>query len=215
MSNEIIVPYNKIRDDLQTFDILNCVYGTQWYNPVHWFMGAIGHSAGVYRCHETGQVMAYESTQMGRTDNNTGVQLRSMREWLASYPGRVYVRHVRFDSSMMRTIAEDMCREHIKKYRGTGYPDLKKWRWRWFLANAAIDLPWTSKLQKALENPDIDEVMFCTMLIMHLFRFCGLITEGVSFNPAEWEPDDTRGESKLLSAILASGIQIMPEIRIK
>ena len=214
MSKEKIYRYESIRPNLQTFDIINCVYGTQWYNPFHWFMGAIGHTATVYRCHETGQVMVYESTTMGRQDNKTGVQLRPMREWLASYPGKVYVRHVKFDSNMVRVIAEDMCRDHIKKYRGTNYPNLKKWWGRWFLANAAIDLPWTGKIQKALENPDIDEVMFCTMLVMHLFRYCVLVQQGL-VNPAEWEPDDTRDNPLKLKQVLQSGIRVMPEIRIK
>lgn len=213
MSKEVIVPYDDIRGTLQTFDVLNCVYGTKWWNPIHWFMGYIGHTATVFRCKETGQVMIYESTQMGRDDNTKGVQLRPMREWLASYPGRVYLRHVKFDSDVSRSISEDMCLIHIKKYRGTEYPDLKKWRWRWFLANAKVDLPWTSNLQKALENPDIDEVMFCTMLVMHLFRYC-LIVHPDRVNPAEWEPDDTR-DSILLAAAMVRGMKVMPEIRLK
>jgi len=177
-------------------------------------MGAIGHTATVYRCHETGQVMVYESTQMGRKDTLSGVQLRPMREWLANYPGRVYLRYVAFESGVARRIAEDMCQRHIKKYRGVAYPDLKQWRWRWFLANAAIDIPGMSKLKKALENPDIDEVMFCTMLVMHLFRYCGLVNYNF-VNPAEWEPDDTRDYGKIRNAVLTRGMQVLPEIQIK
>jgi hypothetical protein len=215
MSKQIIVPYEKIRPNLQTFDIINCVYGTQWWNPFHWLMAAVGHTACVYRCHETDQVMIYESTTMGRNDKKTGVQLRPMREWLRSYPGKVYVRHVTFDIDWSRTYAERRCRDHIIEYRGTEYPNLKKWRWRWFVANAAIDLPWTGRLQKALENPDIDEVMFCTMLILHLLRWCDLVPRVTL--PSEWQPDDVRGLGGLFDKLLkvAGALSIGPEIRIK
>jgi hypothetical protein len=209
MKKEKIIPYSEIRDSLQTFDVVNCVYGTQWWNPFHWIMWLIGHTAMVYRCHETGQVMIYESTTMGRNDKNTGVQLRPMKEWLDSYPGKVYIRPTIIESKINRLIIEERCRIHIKKYRGTGYPNLKKWRWRWFVANAAIDLPFKTKLQ----NPDIDIVMFCTMLFVHCLRYCRLVQKEV--NPAEFEPDDFRGGIEASREYLTEGVSMGEEYRIK
>ncbi len=209
MKKEIITPYSDIRDSLKTFDIVNCIYGTQKYNPIHWFLGAIGHSAQVYRCQETGQVMIYESTQTGRADKQTGVQLRPMKEWVANYPGKIYIRKTIISSDILRTMAEGLLAEHIKKYRGTEYPDLTSWRWRWFLANAAIDLPWKTGLQ----NPDIDYVMFCTHLLVHAFRFCQLIS--IHVNPAEFEPDDLRRYIQKFKRFLPRSVTVGEEIRIK
>lgn len=210
---EKIHKYKDIRESLGTFDILNCIYGTLWWNPLHWFMAAIGHTAMVYVCKETGQVMVYESTQMGRSDGKSGVQLRPMKEWLDSYPGKVYLRRVSFGPvsyAVPWDNAKELCQAHIKKYRGTKYPNLKTWWGRWFLANAAIDLPWKNKL----ENPDIDTVFFCTHLFFHVLRWCGILKDTV--NPAEAEPDDTRqGGDAYLTAYLSEGITVGPEIRIK
>ena len=213
---EKIYSYDEIRDELRTFDILNCVYGTQWWNPAHWIMGLIGHTAMVYICKETGQIFVYESTQMSSKGGLSGVQLRPMREWLEQYPGKVYLRHVAFDMfdeavRRLCLIAKLEFTAHIKKYRGTKYPDLKKWRWRWFLANAAIDLPWKSKLQ----NPDINFVMFCTQLVGDVFRFCKLFV-AACLNPAELKPGDLReGNDSIFTASLVRGITIGKRKRLK
>ena len=211
---EHITKYEDIRPTLRTFDILNCVYGTQWWNPLHWIMALVGHTAMVYVCKETGQVMVYESTQTAREDGKIGVQLRPMKEWLENYPGRVKLRRVTFDEvkNTRRKKAGHRCAEHIKKYRGTAYPNLKKWRWRWFLANAAIDLPFKNDLQ----NPDIDTVMFCAMLLGHVFRWCKIIGNNVSCNPAEMQPGDLRpGSDQAFIGVLAKDIIIGPEINLK
>jgi len=208
----VILPYDDIKSGLQTFDILNCVYGTEPWNPIHWIMGAIGHSAMVYRCAATGQLMVYESTQTSRRDKLSGVQLRPMKEWL-NYPGRIYFRRTVFSDLLHRESALRTCDGHIQKYRGTAYPNLKQSRWLWFLINAAVDLPF----RNCLENPDIDTVMFCTMLIGHVFRYCGMLADEKAeyFNPAEMEPDDLREDIERFVSFLSSDITVGPEHRLK
>jgi len=209
MKKEIITPYGDIRNNLQTFDVVNCIYGDQWYNPVHWFLGAIGHTAMVYRCKTTGQIMIYESTTTSKLDKRTGVQLRPMKEWVDNYPGKIYIRPTTIEGGVRREAAEILCTRHIKKYRGTEYPDLSTWRWIWFLANAAIDLPFKTGLQ----NPDIDTVMFCTHLFGHVYRYCGLAS--LNLNPAELQPDDLRHDIHNFLIYLSAGVSIGNEIRIK
>lgn len=213
--------YDNIKGELQTFDILNCV-------PSHWFWGFVGHTAMVYRCRETGQLFVYESTQRGKTDSLSGVQLRPMREWLAGRD-KVFVRRVTFGqcydtyahdhdhdrtpiihAAPVREECEALCAEHIKKNRGKAYPDLKKPRWLWFVINAAIDLPWKSRLR----NPDIDCVMFCTMLLGDCFRYCKLQYEGAMCQPSELEPDDTRPGGYFVN-YMAEGVHVGPEIEIE
>ena len=211
MSKEIPTKYDDIRGQLQTFDVLNCI-------PEGFFWSKIGHTAMVYVNKETGQVMVYESTQTGRSDKLSGVQLRPMREWLAEYPGKVYLRQMTFwavgikQERACRATAEKFCARHIRKYRGTAYPDLKTRKGRWFVASSAIDLPWP--FSRWFKNKDIDYVLFCTMLLMHCLRFCSMVRGGL--NPAEYEPDDTRsGDGDNLCVAITEGISIGPEILVE
>ena len=202
-----IIPYDEVRDSLQTFDIINCV-------PRGFIMGMIGHTAMVYKCKATGQVMVYESTQTGRGDGKSGVQLRPMREWVDNYKGKIYISQTEIIGDILRCIAEIKCDEHIRKFRGTAYPNLKKAKGLWFTINAAVDLP----IDTGLENPDVDFWMFCTHLVGHVFRWCLLIKDE-SFNPAELEPDDTRkkygyAQSKF-EAYFRLNVKSKQEIRIK
>lgn len=220
MNDRTIITYEKIRPSLQTFDVLNCIYGTNPWSIMDRIMGAIGHTAMVYRCRETGQIMVYESTQTSRRDKLSGVQLRPMNEWLENYNGKVYLRHIHFESLGVfsghdrRVMAEIECARHIHKYRGTAYPDLSSWKWRWFLINAAIDLPSIFKrLKKALENDDIDTVMFCAHLLGNVFKWCGLSID--TLNAAELDPDDLRWFSQIFESYLKVGILFSQEIRIK
>ena len=208
-----IPKYEDIRNSLQTFDILNCIYGFQWWNPFHWFMALIGHTAMVYRCRETGQVMVYESTQTARKDNLGGVQLRPLREWLKNYPGKVYLRHVYIDINITpydsRIQTELLCKEHIRKYRGTAYPDLNTWKGRFFVAGASIDLKGIIN-----DNEDTDFWFFCTMLYFDVLRWCRIMHKDVI--PSEAEPDDTRsGRDSYLLEHLYDGVTVSDEIRIK
>jgi hypothetical protein len=208
---EKITPYDEYRETAQTFDIINCVPSG---GLLGWLWALIGHTAMVYVCKATDQVMVYESTQTGRGDGKSGVQLRPMREWVENYKGKIYISQTEIDNFPQRVAAETRCSQHIRKYRGTAYPDLKKAKGLWFTINAAVDLPFDN----SLENPDVDFWFFCTHLIGDVFRWCRL-TVGKRFNPAELEPDDTR---KKLSYIISnfevyfrSGASSKQEIRIK
>ena len=221
----IITPYEKVRGSLKTFDILNCVYGTQPWNPLHWILGAIGHTAMVYRVKETGQLMVYESTQTGRADGLTGVQLRPLKEWLENYPGKVYLRRVTiegniFDPGGTATVndAERACALHIKQHRGTEYPDLKKIKWLWFLANAVVDIPKWVPFKKYFENVPTTVKMFCTHLVGHCFKYCGLVTGPL--NAAELQPDDMRPAGQIrypnnFANYVAAYVKLGAEIRLK
>lgn len=219
MTKNIITPYNDIKDSLQTFDIINCVYGDNWLRPSHWIMGAIGHTAMVYVDRESGKIFIYESTRSKRADGLTGVRLRPMEEWVNMYPGRIYLRQVTFSSDVifegqaLRESAERKCGYHIKLYKGTPYPDLAKFRWLWFLINAKIDLPKGSVLNKKFENPDIDFVMFCAHLVGHVFKWCGLAVPDM--NSAELEPDDFRQLAMVFIAYLKDYISLGEEIQLK
>ncbi|KKN71958.1 hypothetical protein LCGC14_0416040 [marine sediment metagenome] len=208
---EKIVPYEEIRDSLQTFDIINCVPSG---GLLGWLWALIGHTAMVYVCKATSQVMVYESTQTGRGDNKSGVQLRPMREWVENYKGKIYISQTEIIGDTLRCIAEDRCGCHIRKYRGTAYPNLKKAKGLWFVINSAIDLPFDT----GLENPDVDFWFFCTHLIGDVFRWCLLISDAYKLNPAELEPDDTRknfyGVSKFEKSMRPS-VSSKVEIRIK
>ena len=207
-----IIPYDEIRSSLRTFDILNCIPNQGLFG---WFWAWVGHTAMVYVCKETGQVMVYESTQTSRKDGQSGVQLRPMREWVERYPGKIYLRRVAIHNTIRRLNAEDECAGHIQEFRGTKYPDLKKPRWLIFLANAMVDLPDWVPGKKKLENLDTAIMMFCTHLLGHVFRWCGMIN--ASCNPAELQPDDLRPgkDKRFVTILLNDGVSIGPEIQIK
>ena len=205
---ETIVPYEEIRDSLRTFDIINC-------EPAGVLWSLVGHTAKVYKCPLTGQLYVYESTQTKREGGESGVQLRPLREWVDKYNGRIYIRHSRFEGFVGgkspekgRHRSEKLAAEHIKEHRGKSYPNLKTLSGFWRVINAAIDLPWKSRL----ENDDNMDNPFCTHLAMDLDRYCYLVIEGI--NPAEWEPDDTRDDG-ILDIHCRNGVSYDPDIRIQ
>lgn len=185
-----IVPYSKARPDLQTFDILNC-------HPHGLFWDWIDHTAFVYRTPE--QVMVYESTQR-KYAGKSGVRLTPMADWLHNYPGKVEWRSVTITVDWRRFVAEERAKDHIYKYRGTPYPDLKTRAGRWFLANARLDLPFDNPWK----NKDTDKMFFCTMLGGHWFRYCGLTLD---FNPAELDTKDMHFGGKF-EKYLVDGVKI-------
>jgi hypothetical protein len=191
--------YSEIRSSLQTFDILNCI-------PHNWFWGAIGHTAMVYLCKETGQVMVYESTQTARADGKEGVQLRPMKEWVDNYPGTIKCRHFEFDDLRRRLSSERSCSGYIREHRGTQYPDLSKWKWRWFMLNAKLDLPF----RNPLENKPA-KMKHCTYLVGDCTNFCGLT---MFPNTAELEPDDMREHAEI-EQYTVQGVNVLEEFTIK
>jgi len=204
-----IVKYRDVRSRLKSFDYLNCVDRIT-LNPKTWFWHLIGHTARVFVDRRTGVVSVYESTTLNK-NGGSGVQLTLMSDWIAARRhSHVMWRPVRFGNNIFRIQAERRFGHHIYFYRGTPYPDLSQWRWRWHMANAAIDLPGD---QPQLENADQDEMMHCTQLSFHLDRFCRLIERPV--NPAESEPDNCRpGRQDWLGGLLVDGVTVGDEIEI-
>ena len=197
--SEKIVPYSEIRKDLRTFDVLCC-------EPDGWVASWIEHTAFVYRSQAVDQVMVYESTKRKYAGKN-GVRLVPMAEWLRDYPGKVYLRNTHIVSKLLRRSAKVKAGEHIRRYRGTPYPDMKTRAGKLFLANARIDV-----FDRYWANKDIDSVFFCAMLGAHWFRFCELTREGV--NPAEVDTRDFRAGGKF-RAQARGGVMFGKEIRIK
>ncbi|HEG44646.1 MAG TPA: hypothetical protein ENH94_11430 [Phycisphaerales bacterium] len=112
--------YSEIRDRLKTFDVLCCI-------PPGWFMGWIGHTAGVYVCHETGQVMVYQSSTQ-KYAGKSGVSLTPMAEFVDRYTragGKIRLRKCTIQGKGRRGRAQQEAAEHIKRHRGKPYPNLK------------------------------------------------------------------------------------------
>lgn len=206
-----IIKYRDIRSRLHSFDYLNCVDRIT-LDPRTWFWHLIGHTARVYIDERTSVVYVYESTTLNKA-GGSGAQLHLMSDWIAARQhSHVMLRPVRFDESaaLLYIRAKYAFAEHIRQYRGTPYPDLSQWRWRWHMANAAIDLPGD---QPRLENVDQDTMMHCTQLSFDLDRYCGLIEKPV--NPAESEPDNCRpGRQDWLEDLLVDGVTVGDEIEI-
>lgn len=206
-----VIEYRHIRGQLNSLDYLNCVDRVT-LNPKTWFWRLIGHTARIWRDERTGVVYVYESTQRNK-NGTSGVQLRLMSDWILDRKhSHVMLRqvHVDPDFSKRHLWAQKRLEQHIKIYRGTPYPDLSQWRWRWHMANAAIDLPGD---QSGMENEDQDRMMHCTQLSFHLDRFCGLIQKPV--NPAESEPDNCRpGRQDWLNDLLEDWIAVGDEVEI-
>jgi len=206
-----VIAYRDVRESLGSFDYLNCL-DRLTLNPKTWFWRLIGHTARVFVDPRTGAVFVYESTTLNKTGRSS-VQLTLMSDWLADRcrRKRVMLRQVKFDRGAVWPIkAQQRFGSHIRKYRGTPYPDLSQWRWRWHMANAAIDLPGD---QPWLENVDQDTMMHCTQLSFDLDRWCGLINKPV--NPAESEPDNCRpGRQDWLDGLLVEGVTVGDEVEI-
>jgi hypothetical protein len=180
--------YKQYRPNIKSFGYLNCVDKIT-LNPKSWFWALIGHTARTYVDTDTGIVYVYEATTLN--DGTRGTQIMLMSDWIKRRNRcNVFYRQPQFYNKDRELICQWLFKEHINRYRGTPYPDLSQWRWRWHMINAAVDLG-----IKPLENKDQDEMMHCTQLAVHLDRYCGIIRAGV--NPAEWEPDDCRDGRKL------------------
>lgn len=204
-----VIKYKDIRDQLSSFDYLNCVDRITW-NPETWFWRLIGHTARVYVDDMTGVVYVYESTTLDK-NGASGVQLHLMSDWIKDRKhSHVMLRQIKISDFDLMIHSSVKFKRHIKKYRGTPYHDLSQWRGRWVTANAAIDLPGH---QPHLENKDQDRTFHCTQLSFHLDRFCGLITKPV--NPAEAEPDNCRpGRQDWLDDLLVDGATVCDEVEI-
>ena len=198
MSKELVLSYAQAREMATSFSILNC-QAKRW--PFRW----IGHTAMIYREQMTNTVWVYESTQTGDAD---GVRLVLFSQWLRDYPGKVWLRRCQINNGVTKRRAQAALRRHIKGYRGTPYPNLKKAKGILFLIRAAWD---SCLFKKASTNTDTDGYFFCTHLVAHTFRWVPMVKRG--YVAAEFEPDDMRDGS--FDDWLWAVVDLEPEVRIK
>lgn len=174
------VKYSEIRRHLRTFDVLCCI-------PPGLFMGWIEHTVGVYVTPETGQIMVYQSTTQ-KYAGKSGVSLTPMAEFVRSYTragGKILLRQCHIRGGGRRGGAQQKASKHIYIYRGTPYPNLKTRAGRWFVANARIDLPFTTRWA----NKATHSMFFCAHLIADWFMDCNIAKPG---NAAEVDTKDFR-----------------------
>ena len=200
--NESAGRYACVRSSLNSFDIINTEHKD-------WFWRWIGHTAVAYKDFHTGVIYVYESTTLNKFTGVSGVQLTPMRVWLRNYPGKVLVRRVILNSDFEPAGIDSRgtASQHIKKYRGTPYPDLKDIKQKMFVANAAIDLPFGIG-----ENPDRSDIFFCTHLVADFWRWRGYYIGEEP--PSEFEPDDMRPGGKF-ERMLVKGVELGDEVRLK
>ena len=199
--NESITPYLEIRDNLSTFTIINCEHHNLLYR-------LIGHTAVVYKCRETNQIMVLESNV------GTGVHLTPMGKWVSKYHGKVFVRIPAYTNPMGLgdggvISAWNKAEAFIKDHLGSSYPNLKTWSGRMKLILSALDL---KIFDKDLFTYDSDDNgIFCTMLVIMFLQYCGLMSGETS--ASEWEPDDTRNDFTMAHCLI--NCEYGKEIRIK
>ncbi len=220
---EKITPYLEIRDKLDTFTIINC-------EPHNLFWRLIGHTAVVYKCRETGQLMVLESTTLNKFTGKSGVQLTPMGLWVNNYPGRLYVRipEFSFNPSNPRIRANkglynatlDMAESFIKKYLESSYPDLKTWSGKMKLILSALDFKILGK--DIFTYKGDDKGIFCTMLVVMFYKYCQLmrtlsyrreVRQTADKFASEFEPDDTRNDA--IFEMYLKNCVLGKEIRIK
>jgi hypothetical protein len=200
-----IIPYLKVRDQLPTFTIINCISRKFPYN-------LIGHTAILYKETWTGQLSVFESTTLNKFTGKSGVQLIPFGTWLAHYPGKVFARVPKFgDSSPGANAARElMATDFIREHLGSSYPDLKTMTGRFKLYLSALDFrlfgrDWFTYTGK-------DDGIFCTQLFIMMLQACGLFSKYKQAK--EFEPDDTRGSAEQFENGLYNMLYL-PEIRLK
>lgn len=190
-----ITPYNEIRDKLCTLTIINCEHKNLFWRLV-------GHTAGIYVCQETGQVMCFESTT--RDGGTGGVKLTPFGLWLYNYPGRVYVRIPKFKVNKQTCNAGVF----IAGLLGTSYPDITTWSGRMKLALSSLDLNIFGK--DIFTYKGKDRGVFCTHLIALWYQYMGYMD--LTIPAYEFEPDDTRkggkAEKRLIDCTWSDEIRI-------
>jgi hypothetical protein len=205
MATDIIIPYLKCRDQLPTFTIINCISKKFPYN---W----IGHTAILYKCTSTGQLMIFESTSLNKLSGKSGVQMMPFGARLDRYPGKVYARVPKFgDSSDGANVAREiMAADFIREHLGSSYPDLKTMTGRFKLYMAALDFKLFGKDWFSYKGGD--KGIFCTELVMMMLQACGLYDDDSV--PSEFKPDDLRGNETDFEDYLINMVYL-PEIRLK
>jgi hypothetical protein len=204
-NKEKIIPYLQIRDKLETFTIVNCVSRKFPYN-------LIGHTAVLYRCPKTGQLMVLESTTLNKFSGKSGVQLTPFGIWLHNYSGKVYVRtpefyypqHSSYDGSI--NYAQSFIQTHLP----SSYPDLKTRTGRFKLYMAALDFKLFGK--DIFTYTGDDDGIFCTMLVVMFYQYCHLMRKytfdlqsgriNFKFTAEECVPEDCREGGFLEKALI-------------
>ena len=182
-----VVNYLDIRHKIGTFTVINCEHR-------NWIWRLIGHTAVVYKCRITGQLMVLESTNKNFTTGNSGVQLTPLGLWLKNYPGKVFIRVPEFVNKPSNTDAkwnrEEKAGQFVAQHliAKTSYPDLRTWSGRFKVALSALDLKFRGKDLFTYKGDDVG--IFCTMLVVQFYIYCGLMKPVIE--AAECEPDDTR-----------------------
>jgi len=190
-------PYPDIRGRLSTFTIINCEHRNL-------LCRLIGHTAVVYKCCETNQIMVLESNV------GTGVHLTPMGKWVSEYPGKVFVRILEFKyKSIMASCRLDGAEKFVKTHVGRSYPNLLTLSGKMKLILATLDLKICGKDLFTYEGND--EGIFCTMLVIMFLQYCGLMSNETVAQ--EWEPDDTRKDFTLKHCLI--NCKYGKEIRIK
>ena len=203
MSEQKITPYLEIRNKLSTFTIINCEHKNI-------LLRLIGHTAVVYICQETGQLMVLESNV------GAGVHLTPMGKWLSERKGKVFVRIPEFIHDPEIYSAEvfmvdrlNKAEEFIKNNIGSSYPNLKTWSGRMKLILSALDLEILGG--DIFQYTGDDDGIFCTMLVIMLLQHCGLMS--MKTIASECEPDDTRTDFTMAHCLI--NCTYGKEIRIK
>ena len=188
MQNQI-VPYKTAKPQLDTFTLINCIHHKFPYN-------LIGHSAILWKCEATGQLMIFESTTLNKFSMQSGVQLHAFGGWLKRYPGKVFARiptfHDHADGIDHNYRRRRLAEAFIQNYLGTSYPDLKTWAGKLKLAFSALDFKIFGIDIFQYKSDDIG--IFCTMLVILLLQYCELFD--TCMEAKEFEPDDLRGNKQ-------------------
>jgi len=207
MKNQI-TPYKTARPQLDTFTLINCIHHKFPYN-------LIGHSAVLWKCEATGQLMIFESTTLNKFSMQSGVQLHAFGGWLNRYPGKVYARIPTFHNH-----ADGIDHDHrrrrfaeafIKAQLGSSYPDLKSRTGRLKLYLAAVDFNWFGV--DLFQYKGKDTGIFCTMLDILFLQYCEIFD--IRMNAAEFEPDDLRGNKQDFEENVCLFTDYADEIRLK
>ncbi len=191
MSKQKIANYLKLRDKLNSYDILDC-------RAYKFPFSFIGHSAMVYKSN-TGQVSVLESTTLNDPDANyfAGVQLTPMGKWLAEYKGRVWLRKFipMHKDPFNKAVRQKKLVAFIKKYIGTSYPNLKT-----FKGLLSLFLAWWDGLLTGKAKDD-DSTNYCTEIVARAVKNAGYMSEDT--NPSEFIPGDiTKDNGKFHQQLL-------------
>lgn len=208
-----ITNYKDIRDQLDTFTIVNCI-ADRW--PFRW----IGHTAVLYKCQETGQLMVFESTTLNKHTGISGVQLTPFGIWLDKHPGKVYVRIPEIEltatsliNSIMNSDAlQKRASAFIKNHLGTSYPNLKTRSGRFKLYLAALDFKIFGK--DIFTYKGQDDGLFCTQLVVMMLIHCGVMKDDM-IDPHEYVPEDMRNWAGKFDKYFLNNCDYGKEIRIK